>query len=44
MKKDYFIGLDIGTTSVGLAATDENYNIINLNGKDIFLSRIFKES
>ena len=27
-KIDYFVGLDIGTNSVGYSATDENYNLI----------------
>lgn len=26
MEKKYYIGLDLGTSSVGWAATDENYN------------------
>lgn len=33
MKKIYFIGLDIGTDSIGWSVTDENYNLIKFNGK-----------
>ena len=33
MNKNYYIGLDIGTTSCGFAVTDENYNILRLKGK-----------
>ena len=27
MSKKYYLGLDIGTNSVGWAVTDENYNL-----------------
>ena len=36
MKKkygDYYLGLDIGTNSVGWAVTDEKYNILKSHGK-----------
>jgi hypothetical protein len=33
MPKDCYIGLDLGKTSVGICATDENYNVIKLNNK-----------
>ena len=29
----YYIGLDIGTASVGWAVTDESYNVPKFNGK-----------
>lgn len=32
--KDYCVGLDVGTGSVGWAAVDENYKILRLCGKD----------
>ena len=46
MKKfnDYFIGLDVGTDSVGWAVTDNNYNILRLKGKDAWGSRIFDDA
>lgn len=39
----YFLGLDIGTNSVGWAVTDENYNILNFNGKKMWGIRLFNE-
>ena len=32
--RDYYIGLDIGTSSVGWAVTDENYKLLRAKGKD----------
>ena len=32
----YFLGLDIGTNSVGWSVTDDNYNILNFNGKKMW--------
>ena len=42
MKKNYFIGLDIGTESCGWAVTDENYNILRKKGKKLWGVRLFK--
>lgn len=39
----YFLGLDIGTNSVGWAVTDENYNILNFNGKKMWGIRLFEK-
>ena len=33
MSKKYYLGLDIGTNSVGWAVTDENYNLCKYAGK-----------
>lgn len=44
MKKkfgDYYLGLDIGTGSVGWAVTDLDYNLMRLNGKDMWGVRLF---
>ena len=38
---DYFIGLDIGTGSVGWAVTDTQYNLKKFNGLAMWGSRIF---
>lgn len=38
---NYYIGLDLGSDSVGWAATDENYNLLKLNRKSAFGARIF---
>lgn len=42
--KSYFIDLDMGTTSVGWAVTDENYEIIKKNGKALWGIRLFDEA
>ena len=36
MSKDYYIGLDLGTSSIGWAVTDSNYNILRKKGKDLW--------
>ncbi|MEG1158784.1 MAG: type II CRISPR RNA-guided endonuclease Cas9, partial [Acidaminococcaceae bacterium] len=44
MKKqfgEYYLGFDIGTDSIGFAATDLEYNLLRLNGKDMWGSRLF---
>ena len=38
---DYYLGLDIGTDSVGWAVTDKNYNILNFNGKAMWGVHLF---
>ncbi len=40
-KQEYYLGLDIGTESIGYAVTDENYQILRFNGKDMWGSRLF---
>lgn len=40
----YFLGLDIGTTSVGWAVTDENYNVLHKKGKYLWGVRLFEEA
>lgn len=42
MKQDYFLGLDIGTGSVGWAVTDVNYKIIRKHGKSLWGVRLFE--
>lgn len=42
--KIYFLGLDIGTDSVGYAVTDEEYNLLKFHGKDAWGSHIFEEA
>lgn len=44
MDKDYFLGLDIGTDSVGWATTDKEYNLLRLKGKTAWGARIFDEA
>lgn len=42
-KKDYYLGLDIGTNSVGYAVTDENYNLLKFKGEAMWGSHVFEE-
>ena len=44
MAKDYYLGLDMGTSSVGWAVTDENYNLLRAKGKDLWGIREFDEA
>lgn len=39
----FYIGADIGTNSVGIACTDENYNLLRIKGKDCWTVRLFDE-
>lgn len=43
-QKDYYIGLDCGTNSVGWAVTDKDYNILRKKGKSLWGSRLFEEA
>lgn len=40
--REYYIGLDIGTDSVGWAVTDTNYNILKANRKAMWGSHLFE--
>lgn len=42
--KEYYLGLDMGTSSVGWAVTDENYNLIRIKGKDFWGIREFERA
>ena len=42
MSKKYYLGLDIGTNSVGWAVTDENYNLCKYAGKRMWGIRLFE--
>lgn len=42
--KDYYIGLDIGTSSVGWAVTDEAYNVLKFNSKKMWGVRLFEDA
>ncbi|MQS45069.1 type II CRISPR RNA-guided endonuclease Cas9 [Companilactobacillus mishanensis] len=43
-ENDYNIGLDIGTTSVGWAVTDNNYNLLNIKKQNLWGVRLFKQA
>ena len=42
MGKNYYLGLDMGTSSVGWAVTDENYNLYKYAGKRMWGIRLFE--
>ena len=43
-KGNYYIGLDVGTNSVGWAVSDQDYNILKFHGKDMWGARLFDEA
>lgn len=42
--KDFYIGLDMGTNSVGWAVADEDYNLCKFKGNAMWGVRLFDES
>ena len=40
----YYVGLDIGTSSVGFCVTDEDYNVINKKGHDLWGVMLFNQA
>ena len=44
MQKKYYIGIDMGTDSVGWAATDEEYNLLKARGQELWGSYLFEEA
>ena len=40
----YYLGLDMGTNSVGWAVTDEQYRLVRKKGKDLWGVRLFPEA
>ena len=40
----FYLGLDVGTESVGIACTDENYDLLRAKGKDLWAVRLFDEA
>lgn len=44
MDKEYYLGLDMGTSSVGWAVTDTEYNLLRAKGKDLWGVRLFNEA
>lgn len=41
---NYYVGLDIGTNSVGYAVTDSNYKVCKFNGKSMWGVNLFDEA
>ena len=44
MRIEYYLGLDMGTSSVGWAVTDENYKLLRVKGKVLWGIREFEEA
>ena len=42
--KKYYVGLDMGSNSVGYAVTDENYNLLKHRGEPMWGSHVFEEA
>lgn len=42
--KEYYLGLDMGTDSVGWAVTDKDYHLLRYKGKDLWGIREFEEA
>ena len=40
---EYYIGIDLGTSSVGWAVTDQNYKILKCKNKNLWGTRLFEE-
>lgn len=40
----FYLGMDIGSDSVGMACTDEHYNLLRAKGKDLWSVRLFDEA
>ena len=43
-KGEYYLGLDMGTNSVGWAVTDDKYHLLRAKGKDLWGVRLFDEA
>lgn len=43
-KEKYYLGLDMGTASVGWAVTDSNYEIVKKHGKALWGIRLFEQA
>ena len=43
-EKKYYLGLDIGTNSVGFAVTNQDYHLVRRQGKHLWGSRLFEEA
>ena len=44
MERKYYLGLDMGTSSLGWAVTDQEYHLIRAKGKDLWGVRLFPEA
>lgn len=44
LSKDWFLGLDIGTNSIGYAVTDTNYNVMKFKGNGMWGTSLFESA
>ena len=44
MKENYYLGLDMGTSSIGWATTTPDYKLVRAKGKDLWGVRLFEEA
>lgn len=44
IRDDYYLGLDIGTESIGYAVTNQDYKVLKFNGRSMWGSRLFDEA
>ena len=44
LQQKYYLGLDMGTSSLGWAITDERYHLLRAKGKDMWGVRLFNEA
>lgn len=44
MTQKYYLGLDMGTSSLGWAVTDSDYHLLRAKGKDLWGVRLFPEA
>lgn len=44
LMKNYYLGFDIGTNSIGWATTDEEYNLLKARGRDFWGTYLFDEA
>ena len=44
MAQKYYLGLDMGTSSLGWAVTDRDYHLLRAKGKDLWGVRLFSEA
>ncbi len=44
MNNEYYLGLDVGTNSVGWCLTNQHYDVVRVKGKHLWGVRLFEES
>ena len=44
MQDNYYLGIDLGSNSIGYAVTNENFNLVRVKGKNAWGARLFDEA